>query len=104
MSFRYPGGHNLNMDLRRRSAIVYDVAAISTPDLGTIGALARLQLGALRHGIELRLQGASPELLELIGFVGLSGALPRELEGQAEDRKQGLRIEEEAELDDPPVA
>jgi hypothetical protein len=104
MSFPYPSGHNLNMTLPRRSAIAYDVGAISCPDLGTIGALARLQLGALRHGIELRLRGASPELLELISLAGLNEALPRELEGQAEDREQRLRVEEEAELDDPPGA
>jgi hypothetical protein len=88
----------------RRSSLVYDVQAISAPDLGTIGALARLQLGARRHGLALRLAGASPELLELITFCGLGDVLPRVLQGQAEERKQRLRVEEEGELDDPPVA
>jgi hypothetical protein len=91
------------MAARRRSTILYDASAISNPDVGTISALARLRLGGLRQGVELRLRDASPELLELIDLAGLRDALPLELEGQAEDRKQRLRVEEEAELDDPAV-
>ena len=101
MSFLDPDGHKLHMGMRRRSTVVYDVGAISLPDVRTIDALARLQLGALRHGVRLRLLGASAELLELIALVGLSDALPVVLQGQAEDRKERLRVEEEAELDNP---
>jgi hypothetical protein len=100
MNFSYPNGHNLHMDVRR-STIVHDVGAISLPDAGTIDALARLQLGALRHGFRLRLRGASAELLELIALVGLSDALPVVPQGQPEDREERLGVEEEAELDDP---
>ena len=92
------------MTVRRRSLIVCDTGAIPAPDVGTIDVLARLQLGAIRQGFELRLRGASAELLELIALAGLSDVLPVELQGQAEDREQRLRVEEEAELDDPPAA
>jgi hypothetical protein len=48
------------------------------PDVRSVGALARLQLLARRHGGELRLRNASAELLELIHFVGLHDVLPLE--------------------------
>ncbi len=46
------------------------------PDAVTIDALARLQLAARRHGCQVRLRGASSELLELLGFMGLADVLP----------------------------
>ena len=46
------------------------------PDAVTVEALARLQLGARRHGCEVRLRNASDELLELVGFMGLRDVLP----------------------------
>ena len=46
------------------------------PDAVTVEALARLQLGARRHGCEVRLRNASVELLELVGFMGLRDVLP----------------------------
>ena len=45
------------------------------PDAVTVEALARLQLGALRHGCEIRLRNASDELLELVAFMGLRDVL-----------------------------
>ncbi len=45
------------------------------PDAVTIDALARLQLGAGRHGCQVRLRGASPELLGLVAFMGLENVL-----------------------------
>jgi ABC-type transporter Mla MlaB component len=44
-------------------------------DAAAVDALARLRLAAARHGCELRFGGASRELLSLIAFMGLSGAL-----------------------------
>ena len=44
--------------------------------IGTVDALARLQLEARRCGFELRLTGSSAELRELIEFAGLAEALP----------------------------
>ena len=87
--------------MRGRSTIVCDAGAIFAPDVGTVDLLARMQLRARRHGFELRIFDASNELVELIGLVGLADVLRVELQGEAEDRKQRLRVEEEAELDDP---
>ena len=69
-------------------------------DLGTVDALARLQLAARRSGLELRLRHVSDELLELITFVGLAEALGLEPRGEAEEREQRVGVEEERELDD----
>jgi hypothetical protein len=41
----------------------------------TVDALARMQLTARRRGLCLRLDGASPHLLELIAFMGLDNVL-----------------------------
>jgi ABC-type transporter Mla MlaB component len=46
------------------------------PDAVTVDALARLQLGARRHGCQVRLRGASPELRELVDLMGLTDVLP----------------------------
>jgi ABC-type transporter Mla MlaB component len=46
------------------------------PDAVTVDALARLQLAARRHGCTVRLRYASPELLELVAFMGLGDVLP----------------------------
>jgi ABC-type transporter Mla MlaB component len=46
------------------------------PDAVTVDALARLQLGAQRHGCRVRLRNASDELRELVAFMGLRDVLP----------------------------
>jgi ABC-type transporter Mla MlaB component len=46
------------------------------PDAATVDALARLQLAAQRRGCRIRLQNASPELRELVAFMGLQDVLP----------------------------
>lgn len=45
------------------------------PDAVTVDALARLALAARRHEVQLRLRGASAELLELVAFMGLGDVL-----------------------------
>ena len=45
-------------------------------DAVTIDVLARLQLAAKRHGCRVRLRNASPELLQLVAFLGLEDVLP----------------------------
>jgi ABC-type transporter Mla MlaB component len=45
-------------------------------DAVTVDALARLQLAARRMGCQVRLRGASPELLDLVAFMGLQDLLP----------------------------
>lgn len=47
-----------------------DVSGV-TPDAVTVDALARLQLAARRYGSTVHLRQASPELLELVAFMGL---------------------------------
>jgi hypothetical protein len=84
------------------STIVCDVAALAA-DLATIGALARLQLGARRCGFEIVLRGSSRELRDLLALAGLERSLRVEPGGQSEEREQLLGVEEERELPDPPV-
>jgi hypothetical protein len=89
------------------SSLVFDMETLSCDvrglkaDAAAIDALARLQLAVLRVGAELRLCHASPELCCLIAFTGLDEVLRVEPEGQAEERKERLRVEEEGELPDP---
>jgi hypothetical protein len=84
------------------TTIDLDVSAFA-PDVVTVDALARLQLAACRAGRRVRLRGTSEDLLDLITFCGLSDALGVEPRGEAEQREQRLRAEEERELDDPSV-
>jgi ABC-type transporter Mla MlaB component len=53
-----------------------DVSGVE-PDAVTADALARLQLGARRHGCRVRLRNASDDLVELLCFMGLQDVLPR---------------------------
>jgi ABC-type transporter Mla MlaB component len=52
-----------------------EVGSVET-DAVTVDALARLQLAARRVGCQVRLRGASDELLELVAFMGLEDVLP----------------------------
>jgi len=65
-------------------------------DLGTVDALARLQLAGKRLGFEIRIVAPTKELLELLELAGLVEVL-----GQPEEREQALGVEEEGELGDP---
>lgn len=53
------------------SVLVCDVERLVRPDLGTVDALARLQLLARRLDRPLAFRGASDDLRELIELVGL---------------------------------
>ena len=86
--------------LPRPTPLVCDVRALRHPHLGTVGGLARLQLAARRCGRELRLRNAPRELVELLALAGLADALPVELGGEPEERKEPLGVEEEGELGD----
>jgi ABC-type transporter Mla MlaB component len=46
------------------------------PDAVVVDALTRLQLAAQRHSCQVRLRDASPELIELVAFMGLADVLP----------------------------
>jgi anti-anti-sigma regulatory factor len=76
-----------------------DVRALRA-DVAAVDALARLQLAARQAGFELRLLHASAELTCLIELTGLAAVLRVEPGRQPEEREQGLRVEEEAQLDD----
>jgi hypothetical protein len=91
------------MPPERSSLIVCDASALVDPDLGTIDALARLQLRARRIGCEIRLRHTSRELAELLAFAGLAEVLCVEVRGQPEEREQRLGLEEERDLADPAV-
>ena len=52
-----------------------DVAGVE-PDAFTVDALCRLQLAARRLGCRVQLRNASPDLCELIAFMGLTDVLP----------------------------
>jgi len=79
-----------------------DVAALPA-DAVAVDALARIQLATRRMGRRLELRGAADDLLDLLSFVGVAGALGIEPWRQAEEREERLGVEEERELGDPPA-
>jgi hypothetical protein len=90
------------MDTAFPGPIMVEAGALA-PDATTLDVLARVQLAARRLGFEARLRNASGDLLDLIAFAGLDEVLRVELQRQPEEREQRLGLEEERELDDPPV-
>jgi ABC-type transporter Mla MlaB component len=87
--------------------VLCDVDALSDPDLGTVDALARLQLTARRLGRRIRLRGACDELQDLLALSGLNDivplavGLPVEPGGQPEQGEPASRVEEEGDPRDP---
>jgi ABC-type transporter Mla MlaB component len=57
------------------SVVRCDVTGVE-PDAVCVDALARLQLAARRRGCWVRLENASPHLLELVNLMGLTHVLP----------------------------
>jgi ABC-type transporter Mla MlaB component len=55
--------------------VLCDVCDVE-PDAVTVDALARLQLAAQRSRCRVRLRNASPQLRELVAFMGLTDVLP----------------------------
>jgi hypothetical protein len=90
------------MAARLPTAFVVDVSVLP-PNLGTIDALARLELAAQRRGGRLQLDGTNEPLRELVGFAGLDQVLRVEPGGEPEQREERIGVEEERELDDPPA-
>jgi hypothetical protein len=70
MSFPARGSRYGQMAEERPPPIVCDAAPLA-PDLDTVELLARLIVVARRLGAELRIEGASPELQELLRFCGV---------------------------------
>jgi ABC-type transporter Mla MlaB component len=69
---------------------VIDVHGV-TNDAVTVDALARLQLAARRHGCQVRLRNATPELRELVAFMGLTDVLPCDLPASRESARADPR-------------
>ncbi|MBT2367741.1 STAS domain-containing protein [Streptomyces sp. ISL-10] len=59
---------------RCRAEVVCDVGGLAQTSLAVVDALARLQLTARRHGARISLRNAPPDLVALLGLVGLSGS------------------------------
>jgi ABC-type transporter Mla MlaB component len=57
------------------SVISCDVSGCAA-DAVAVEALARFQLGARRHGCQVRLRNAAPALVALVEFMGLRDVLP----------------------------
>jgi ABC-type transporter Mla MlaB component len=63
------------LDRSRPPVALIDVHSV-TCNAVTVDALARLQLAARRYGCQVRLRNATPELRELLSFMGLKDVLP----------------------------
>jgi hypothetical protein len=87
---------------RAGGVVTCDVRAVTSPDVVTVEALARLRLTARRHGWTLVVDGADPHLCQLVGLLGLAGCLP-EAGRQAEQWEQVLGVEEVVDARDPPA-
>ena len=83
--------------------VILNCARIVEPDLAVIDQLARLRLEARRRGCMLCLEEAGTELVDLICFAGLDETLGIEVQREPEQGEQPGGVEEERELDDPPV-
>lgn len=83
--------------------VICDVAAVTTADLPTVDAIARLHLAARKAGGRIRLRNPTPALLALLGLVGLVELLGLvvEMEGHAEQREPPGRVQETVEAGDP---
>ncbi len=61
----------------RAAVLVCDVTGVAA-DAVCVDALARLAVGARRHGCGVALRGASAELRELLALIGLASVLRAE--------------------------
>lgn len=95
------------------ATVVCDVSGVTTADLATVDALARMQLAARRAGGRIRLRDPAPRLALLLRLTGLDTAVdteppvaPSGVEplGHAEQREPALaEIQEAVETGDPPL-
>jgi hypothetical protein len=81
------------------AVVVCDVGGLPA-DIVTVEALARLQLTARRLERRIELRGGTPELAQLLAFVGLADVLGLGPCGQAEEREQPRRVEERVDRGD----
>jgi ABC-type transporter Mla MlaB component len=83
--------------------VEFDLAALSRADLDTVEVLARLQLTAKRGGSRIRICHPPEGLSDLLALLGLEScvAVRVEVVGQAEQREESGRIQEEGDPADP---
>src|SRR4051794_2711272 len=72
------------------------------PDLVALSALTRLQLAARRRGCEVRLAGASGEMLALVAFLGFARALPADAVAQRDEAAGEAPLVERHEVEAQP--
>jgi ABC-type transporter Mla MlaB component len=88
------------------ATVICDVSAVTTTDLATVDALARMQLAARRAGGRIRLRDPSPPLALLLTLAGLAEALDSGGQplGHPEQREPSLaEVQEAVETGDPAV-
>ncbi len=86
---RLPQGGQAGSIALDQQRIVVDVGGLHDPDIGTVDALARLQLAALRSGRRLVLCHAPAGLRALLVLAGLEEALPCEPDPGYASRRGG---------------
>jgi len=74
----------------------WPLPATSPPDLSVVDALARLQLRARRSRCTIRVLNPSPELVELLALVGLTGSRRRSWVGIPDSTKENAHGEDPA--------
>lgn len=83
-----------------RRTVVLDCSALAEADAEQLEGIARLYLRLKRRGCALRLANPSEGLLELIELAGLASVLGVEAGGEAEEREDPGRVQEEGQLGD----
>jgi ABC-type transporter Mla MlaB component len=89
--------------------VACNVASLVDADLGTLEALARLQLIAGRLGASVRLRDPPSALREMLALSGLADVvrcaseLAVQPRGQPEHGEEAGRVQEERDAADPPV-
>lgn len=87
----------------RSDLVVCDLGAVTDADLGTIDALARLQLTSRRLGCRMGVRNAPAGLRDLLALAGMQQVfrLRVEASGEAEEREEPLGVQEECDPADP---
>jgi hypothetical protein len=98
----------LDADAPALKRVVCHVDPIAVPDIGTVDALARMQLAARRRGWELWVEGATERMRELLALSGLEDVVrceesDLEAVGKPEGGEEAPRVEEERDATDPTV-
>jgi ABC-type transporter Mla MlaB component len=90
-------GVRLAMDRSRADLVLCDLGRLTDADLGTVDALARLQLTGRRLGCRVDVRNAPPGLRELLLLVGLGQVVRLWVEAgrQPEEREEALGVQEE---------